>query len=290
MKAKESIPSRIFDIVNMLFMLILIVVMLYPIIYVASASISSEAQLLSGNVTLLPKELTLNAYKKVLGDDYIWLSYWNTVRYTAAQTLITLLLTSMFAYPLSKRRLMGRRPILLFAAFTMLFSGGLIPTFLLVKNLGMLNTIWAIVIPTAISTWYMFIMRTFFEGLPEELEEAARIDGCSVFGTFLRIVLPLSKPVLMTIGLYTGVAQWNSFFDALIYLNDKALYPLQIHLRNIVIVGTDIANQGSSDGEQAPVETLKYATIMVATLPVLFVYPFIQKYFIQGSMVGSIKG
>jgi putative aldouronate transport system permease protein len=194
--------------------------------------------------------------------------------------------TSAMAYPLAKKWLPGRRVILLMAAFTLLFSGGLIPTFLVVQKLGLLNTIWAIVLPSLISTWHLFIMRTFFEALPEELEDAATIDGCGTIQVLLRIVLPLSLPVLATIGLYTAVNQWNAFFDALIYLNDRSMYPLQIMLRNILIAGSNV--QG--EGDMSHMETMKYAMIIIATLPILCIYPFIQKYFIQGSMIGGIKG
>ncbi|GIQ66426.1 hypothetical protein PACILC2_49940 [Paenibacillus cisolokensis] len=176
--------------------------------------------------------------------------------------------------------------MLLMAAFTMLFSGGMIPTFLVVQRLGLLDTIWAIVLPSLISTWHLFIMRTFFEALPEELEDAATIDGCGTLQVLIRIVLPLSLPVLVTIGLYTAVNQWNAFFDALIYLNDRSMYPLQLMLRNILIAGSNI--QG--EGDTSYMETMKYAMIIIATLPILCVYPFVQKYFIQGSMIGGIKG
>ncbi|MBD2844553.1 carbohydrate ABC transporter permease [Paenibacillus sp. IB182496] len=292
MKIKTSMASRVFDAFNVTLMLILAAVMLYPIVYVASASISNVGLVVNGTVKLWPRDLTFIAYERVFADPFIWLSYGNTIRYTVIQTAATLLVTSMMAYPLAKRRLLGRRTILLFAAATMLFNGGLIPTFLVVKQLGLIDTIWAVIVPTLINTWYLFIMRTFFEQLPEELEEAARIDGCGVMGTLLRIVMPLSKPVLMTIGLFTAVTQWNSFFDALIYLNQKELYPLQIHLRNIVIAGTAAAqSQGSAgDDEIMLLETVKYSTIMVAALPILCVYPFIQKYFVQGTMIGGIKG
>jgi len=290
MKIKESIPSRIFDVLNVLFMLALMWVMIYPLLYVASASISNAAYVVNGDVKLWPKDITFVAYERVFEDPYIWISYWNTIRYTVIQTGLTLLVTSMMAYPLAKKRLLGRRWILLFAAFTMLFNGGLIPTYLVVKHAGIINTLWAVILPTLVNTWYLFIMRTFFEQLPEELEEAATIDGCGTVVILFRIILPLSMPVLMTIGLYTAVSQWNSFFDAMIYLNEKNLYPLQIHLRNIVIAGTSVNFDVSGEDGVTLLETVKYSTIMVATLPILLVYPFIQKYFVQGSLIGGVKG
>ncbi|HZG55688.1 carbohydrate ABC transporter permease [Paenibacillus sp.] len=286
MKMKESIPSRIFDLCNYGIMVALVIVMTYPMLFVFSASISDSALVARGDVVLWPKGVTLLAYEKLVYNPDLWISYWNTIRYTIVHTALTLVATAAMAYPLSKRWLPGRRPILLMAAFTLLFGGGMIPTFLVVQQLGMLNTIWAIVLPTLISTWHLFIMRTFFEALPEELEDAATIDGCGPLQVLWRIVLPLSMPVMATIGLFTAVNQWNAFFDALIYLNDREMYPLQIMLRNILVAGTNV--QG--EGDLSYLETLKYAMIMIATLPILCVYPFVQKYFVQGTMIGGIKG
>jgi putative aldouronate transport system permease protein len=286
MKIKETIASRLFDGFNYAIMILLIIVMVYPMVYVFSASISDNALVASGEVLLWPKAVTLIAYKQLVSNPDLWLSYWNTIRYTAVHVVFTLIATSAMAYPLAKKWLPGRRAILIMAAFTLLFNGGMIPTFLVVQNLGMLNTIWAIVLPSLISTWYLFIMRTFFEALPEELEDAAIIDGCGSLQVLLRIVLPLSMPVMATIGLFTAVNQWNAFFDALIYLNDRSMYPLQIMLRNILIAGTTV--QG--EGDLSLLQTMKYAIIIVATLPILCVYPFIQKYFVQGTMIGGIKG
>ncbi|KZS47251.1 sugar ABC transporter permease [Paenibacillus glucanolyticus] len=286
MKKQESLASKLFDVLNVLFMIVLIIVMAYPMVYVFSASISNNALVASGAVLLWPKKITLVAYEQLVYNPDLWVSYWNTIRYTFVQTVLTLIVTSAMAYPLAKRWLPGRRVILLLAAFTLLFSGGMIPTFLIVQKLGMLDTIWAIVLPSLISTWYLFIMRTFFEALPEELEDAAAIDGCGSLQILVRIVLPLSVPVMVTIGLFTAVNQWNSFFSALIYLNDRDMYPLQIMMRNILIAGTNV--QG--EGDLTHLETLKYAMIMIGTLPILCVYPFIQKYFVQGTMIGGIKG
>lgn len=286
MKIKQSMASRVFDAFNYVVMILLMIVMVYPLVYVFSASISDNALVSSGDVLLLPKGVTLIAYKQLVTNTDLWISYWNTIRYTIVHVILTLLVTSAMAYPLAKKWLHGRRIILMMAAFTLLFSGGMIPTFLVVQKLGMLNSLWAIVLPSLISTWYLFIMRTFFEALPEELEDAATIDGCSSLQVLLRIVLPLSMPVLATIGLFTAVNQWNAFFDALIYLNDRSMYPLQIMLRNILVAGTTI----QAEGDLSLLQTMKYAIIMIATLPILCVYPFIQKYFVQGTMIGGIKG
>lgn len=286
MKKQESLASKLFDVLNILFMILLVIVMVYPMVYVFSASISNNALVASGAVLLWPKDITLIAYEQLIYNPDLWVSYWNTIRYAFVQTVLTLIVTSAMAYPLAKRWLPGRRVILLMAAFTLLFSGGMIPTFLIVQQLGLLNSIWAIVLPSLISTWYLFIMRTFFEALPEELEDAAAIDGCGSMQILVRIVLPLSLPVMVTIGLFTAVNQWNAFFNALIYLNDRDMYPLQIMMRNILIAGTNV--QG--EGDLTHLETLKYAMIIIGTLPILCVYPFIQKYFVQGTMIGGIKG
>lgn len=286
MKIKPSLGSRIFDVINVILMILLMIVMIYPMVYVFSASISNNALVASGEVLLWPKQITFIAYEQLIYNPDLWISYWNTIRYTVTQVVLTLLVTSMMAYPLAKKWLPGRRIILLLAAFTLLFGGGMIPTFLVVQKIGLLDTMWAVILPSLVSTWYLFIMRTFFEGLPDELEDAATIDGAGSLQVLLRIVLPLSMPVMATIGLFTAVNQWNAFFDALIYLNDRSLYPLQIMLRNILVAGTNV--QG--EGDLTHLETLKYAIIIIATLPILFVYPFIQKYFVQGAMIGGIKG
>ncbi|MCU6794449.1 carbohydrate ABC transporter permease [Paenibacillus sp. WQ 127069] len=283
---RKSFGFKLFDIVNTLIMVVVIMIMLYPMVFVFAASISDNAMVASGQVLLWPKGINFGAYEKIIVDENLWISYWNTIRYTVVQTVLTLIATSAMAYPLAKRWLIGRKWILILAAFTLVFNGGLIPTFLLVKQLNMLDTIWAIVLPSLISTWHLFIMRTFFEGLPEEIEDAAIMDGCGSMQVLLRVVVPLSLPVMMTIGLFTAVNQWNAFFDALLYLNSGKMHPLQIMLRSVLIAG----NNPQGEGDQSYIESLKYALIVIATLPILCVYPFIQKYFVQGSMIGGVKG
>lgn len=287
MHTKQSFSSKLFDFFNVLIMLLLIIVMLYPMVFVFSASISNNAMVAAGKIVLWPKGITLIAYERLASDKQLWLSYWNTIRYTLFHTLLTVFATAAMAYPLAKRWLPGRRAILMLAAFTMLFSGGLIPTFMVVKQLNLLNTIWAIVLPSLISTWHLFIMRTFFEALPQEIEDAATIDGCGPMQVLLHTVIPLSMPVIMTISLFTAVGQWNAFFDALLYLNEKHMYPLQIMLRSYLIEGL---NPPQGEGDLNSMETVKYALIMIATLPILCVYPFVQKHFVQGSMIGGVKG
>lgn len=217
--------------------------------------------------------------------------YKNTLIYVVLGTTISLLVTALGAYSLSKAKLVMGKPILMLIVFTMFFNGGMIPTFLVVKELGFVNTIWGMVLPGAVATWNLLIMRTFFMGMPQELEESGKIDGLSEIGIFFRIVLPLSKPVLATIGLYYAVGMWNNFMGPLLYLRDADMQPLQVILRNIVLSGQLTGTDGPVVGDIVVVEDgLKFATIMVSTLPILLVYPFIQKYFVKGALIGSVKG
>lgn len=289
---KQSIGSRLFDLFNVIFMIVMITVMIYPFLYVASASFSSGMSILTGEVTFLPVKFTLNAYKRVLSDQTVWMGYRNTVLYTVVQVIFAVSITSLMAYPLSRTRLLFRNQIMMFIGFTMLFNGGLIPTFLVVKTLGLYDTFWALIFPYAINTMYLFIMRTFFEGLPPAYEEAAIIDGCGPIKTLFYVILPLSKPIIATIALFTALNKWNAFFSALIYLNNKNLFPLQLHLRNIILINQAAAQTETPDAimDIGSLEAIKYATIMVATVPILMVYPFIQKYFAKGVAIGGIKG
>ncbi|QGQ95148.1 carbohydrate ABC transporter permease [Paenibacillus psychroresistens] len=268
----------------------------YPVIYVISASFSSPTALISGRVILWPVEPTLMAYKAIFESNAILKGFVNSLYYTSFGTLINVTLTCLAAYPLSQKDFYGRKVLMFFMALTMLFSGGLIPIYLVVKNLGLLDSVWAMVLPGAVSAWYVIIARTFFQtSLPEELKEAADMDGCSDIRYFIRIVLPLSKPILAVLTLMFAVSHWNSYFNALIYLNKQQLYPLQIILRNILILNS--ANMLTSNIDVKDMITrqylavlLKYSVIVVASAPLLLLYPFIQKYFIKGMMLGSLKG
>ncbi|WP_199614250.1 carbohydrate ABC transporter permease [Paenibacillus alkalitolerans] len=276
---------------NTLFLGIIVITTIYPFLYVIAASLSDQLYISQGKIGIIPMGFQLDAYKRVFAFPMLGRAYWNTVVYTVAGTAVSLFLTICAAYPLSRKELPGRNILTGFVLLPMLFAGGLIPTFLVVNALGMRNSIWAIVIPTAVASFYVFIQRTFFEQIPSELEDAAKIDGCSMLQTLWRIVLPLSVPSLVTIGLFYAVNQWNSFFPALIYLNDEKLFPVQILLRDIVIQNqTDQMMTDVHDDKNLLSESIKYSTLVVATLPILLVYPFIQKYFVQGSMMGSIKG
>lgn len=280
-----------FSCINALILGLVVVMTLYPFLYVVSASLSEQLYIQQGRIGIIPMGFQLEAYRRVLEFPMLGRSYLNTILYTALGTAISLILTVCAAYPMSKRDLPGRKLMTTIVLIPMLFGGGLIPTFLVVNALGMRDSIWAIVIPAAVTSFYVFIQRTFFEQIPLELEDAAKIDGCSMVQTLVKIILPLALPSLVTIGLFYAVNEWNSFFPAMIYLNDENLFPVQILLRAIVIQNqTDQVLVDVFDDKNLLSESIKYSTLVVATLPILMVYPFIQKYFVQGSMMGSIKG
>lgn len=281
-------PSRrIFQVCNVIILLLISFAMLYPVVYVTAASFSEETSILRGDVFLLPVKPHVKAYQKVFQYPLLWQSYGNTLLYTFVGTAINLLLTVFGAWSLSQKKMVGRRFFTLMCTFTMFFSGGMIPTFLVIKELKLLNTIWAIVLPGAVSTYNMILMRTFFLQIPQSLVEAAELDGCRDFGVLFRIVLPLSLASLMTIGMFYAVAHWNSYFTAVLYLSKPELYPLQIILRQVVLMNEIVENASSNEMNMA--EGIKYATIVVAMLPMLCIYPFVQRYFVKGVMVGSVK-
>jgi len=293
MKRLNARGHTAFDYVNVLLMLGVIFVMLYPIYYMAIVSISNGTSVARGEVGFLPVKITWKAYEIIFSDAPIVTAYKNTIVYTALGVFINLLMTSLCAYPLSRKEFYGKTFFSLFVVFTMFFDGGMIPRFLVVNGLGMLDTLWAIVIPTAINVFYMMMMRTFFQAIPEALHESAFIDGANDWTVFRKIVIPLSAPLLATMTLFYAVSHWNSYFPALIYLNDNALYPIQIILRNIVIQG-DVASQSTETngvmGTLVVDQNIKYAVVIIAILPILLLYPFLQKYFVKGAMVGSLKG
>ncbi|MCJ7842894.1 carbohydrate ABC transporter permease [Lederbergia sp. NSJ-179] len=287
--------DKVFNIVIYTIAIMIIAIVLYPLIFVVSASFSDPHKILNGEVWLYPKGFTFDAYTKVFQDGRIWNSYKNTVVYTVLGTFINIILTTLLAYPLSRKDLPGRNIFMFIIVFTMFFQGGIIPTYLIVQNLGMIDTIWALVIPNAIATYNVIVMRTFFQSsIPWELQEAALIDGCSNFKLFLKIILPLSKPIIAVMVLFYAVGHWNSYFDALIYLERDHLYPLQIILREILIQNQSSMENAVLDFEMANqvmlAESMKYAVIVIASLPVIVMYPFVQKHFVKGVMIGSIKG
>ena len=282
-------PGRkAFVIINTVVLLLISAIMLYPAIYVIAASFSEETAILRGDVFLYPVRAHLKAYQKVFVYPMLWKSYSNTLLYTVLGTAINLILTVFGAWALSQKKMVGRRFFTLMCTFTMFFGGGMIPTFLVVKGLGLLNTIWGILLPGAVSTYNMILMRTFFRQIPESLVEAAELDGCKDFGVLFRIVLPLSLASLMTIGMFYAVGHWNSYFPAVMYLTtNKELNPLQIILRQVVLLNEIVENASSTENVMA--EGIKYATIVVAMLPMLCIYPFVQRYFVKGVLIGSVK-
>ncbi len=286
-RIRVSGSRKAFLVLNTAVLLLMCAAMLYPVVFVLAASFSEETAILRGEVTFFPVRAHVKAYEKVFHYPLLWRSYGNTLLYTGLGTAINLVLTVFGAWSLSRKKMVGRRFFTLMCTFTMFFNGGMIPTFLVIKELKLLNTIWAILLPGAVSTYNMILMRTFFLAIPQSLVEAAELDGCSDFGVLFRVVLPLSLASLMTIGMFYAVAHWNSYFSAVLYLNKPELYPLQIILRQVVLMNEIVENASSTENVMA--EGIKYATIVVAMLPMLCIYPFVQRYFVQGVMIGSVK-
>ena len=294
MLSRMSRSEKLFQIVNYILLTLLGAVMLYPLLYVFSASISDPQMVSAGKVVLLPKgNITFDAYKMVLSDKQIWTAYGNTVIYAFGGTLLSLIFTALAGYPLSKRRLRGRRFFNLMFAFTMWFSGGIIPLFLTIKDYGLINSRWGILISFLIDTFNLILVRTYFESIPDTMEEAARIDGANDWEILLKVYLPLAKPILATIGLYYLVGKWNSYFWAMVLLRDESKIPLQVVLKKLIVNMTSAGvNQTNMNVEAGGVvkETVIYTTIVVSVVPMLIIYPFLQKYFVKGIMVGAIKG
>jgi ABC-type glycerol-3-phosphate transport system permease component len=292
-KVRQSLTDNIFDFFNILFLSLCTLAVLYPLIFILSASFSAPTAVVSGKVFLLPVEPTTIAYETIFKYRQITIGYYNAVLYTVSATFVGVLVTFFAAYPLSRRGLPGRNQIMGLFVFTMLFSGGLIPTYLVVRALGMVNTRWAVMFPMAISVWNIIIMRTFFQvTLPQELFDSAEIDGASELRIMFRIVVPLSGPVFAVVVLNWAVWIWNSYYYALIYLRSNELQPLQIILRQILIMNETNLQMSADEliRKQGLVDVLRYALIVVASAPLLMVYPFLQKYFTKGVMIGSVKG
>ncbi|WP_251549790.1 carbohydrate ABC transporter permease [Neobacillus muris] len=288
---KESLQYKIFKVINVIILLLVVYVTLFPFLNVVAQSFSGQAEIAAGKVNLIPKGFNVDTYKTIIHDKTFWINYKNTVVYTIVATLISVVMTTMFAYVLSKKRLIGRKFFTSFAIFTMFFNGGLIPNYILIKSLGWTNTIWAIVIPGAISIFNMIIMKTFFESLPEELEEAASIDGSSTYRTLLTIILPLSKPILATMVLFYAVGSWNSWFSAFLYLDKQELFPVTIYLRNLLAGASSGQSAGATSADDLTqiAANIKAVTMVLTVLPILMVYPFVQKHFVTGIMLGSVK-
>lgn len=288
----EKTANRIFDTVNIAFLLIALALCLVPFLHIISISLSSNKPIMSGEVGIFPVDLNFEAYARVLQDPMMIRSLGVSVVLTAIFTAVCMLMTILAAYPLTKTHLRGRKAIMYMIVFTMFFSGGIIPEYILVKQLHLVNSIWALILPLMINPFYLIIMISFFNSIPASLEEAAELDGCSYFGILLRIILPLSMPILATLSLFYAVNRWNGFMDTLFYITNPNLYPLQLKLYQM-IVNSQMNDQLQMEGTrmvQVLPESLKAASIMFATVPILIVYPWLQKYFVSGIMLGSVKG
>ncbi|MFE5324237.1 carbohydrate ABC transporter permease [Paenibacillus sp. NPDC056579] len=292
---RDSRSDRLFSITNYTVLTLFLLTILYPVLFIVSASFSSPQAVVSGKVWIWPVDFTLSGYEAVFKHKLIWSGFWNSVYYTVAGTALNVVVTILAAYPLSRSDLFGKNGIMLLFVFTMLFSGGMIPSYLLVKELGLLNSSWAMILPGALSVWNMIITRTYFQTtIPTELLEAAQLDGCNDFKFVWKVVLALSGPIIAVNALFYAVGHWNAFFNALIYLKSQSLFPLQLVLRD-VLVQNDISSDMIVDVKDAAAreglrELLKYSLIVIATLPLMIVYPFVQKHFVKGVMIGSLKG
>lgn len=290
-KPRESKGDRIFGFVVTALLILFSSIIIFPLLHIVAGSFSDPMALLRGEVSIFPVGFTTEMYEKVFKNESLWEGFRNTVFYTVLGTTISIILTACAAYPLSRSDFYGKNVFTMLFIFTMFFTGGMIPTYLVVKELNMLNSVWAMVLPSAVSTYNLIIMRTFFQNtIPTELTDAASIDGCNDLGIFFRIVLPLSAPIIAVMVLFYGVAQWNSWFLALLYLGERDMYPLQMVLRDILIE-SDMSNiSGSASDVEIIGDGLKYATMVISTLPIICLYPFIQKYFVKGVMIGAVKG
>lgn len=290
---KRTVGERVFSVVNVIVLCVLSLIALYPFLYVLFSSFSDPSEYLKhSGIMLKPVGFSLDAYRAVFKKSEIFVGYYNTLIYVVLGTTISMALTISLGYALSRKELYWGRVMNIMVLITMYFGGGLIPTYLLVKNLGMIDTRWAIIIPSALSAFNLIIMRTAFSGVPQALEESAKIDGANQLVILVRILMPLVMPTIAVLILYYAVAQWNGWFQAAIYLRDSKLYPLQLYLREILIIENqqDMLVQADSADQLALGKVVKHATIIVATVPILLVYPYLQKYFTKGVMVGAVKG
>lgn len=296
MEKKKISQDKVVYFINYIFLALIFIAVLYPLIYIVSCSFSSGNALMSGKVKFLPVEFTFDSYSAVAKYNSIWTGYKNSIIYTLAGTAVSIVLTLFAAYPLSREDFRGNKILMKFFLFTMMFSGGLIPSYLLIKNLGMINSMWAVILPGAVSAYNMIVARTFFkQTIPKELLEASQMDGCSDFTFFTKIVVPLSTPIIAVLSLWVAVSLWNSYFNPMIYLNSEDKFTLQLVLRRIILMSQVNFSSTNIDPEQLArnrylSEMLKYATIIIGSLPLMIIYPFVQKYFVKGVLIGSVKG
>lgn len=282
---------RVFQGVNGVILTLVVLVTLYPFVNIIARSFSGERHIRAGEVTLWPKGFNLTTYEIVFNDSMFWRNYGNTVFYTVVSTAVAMVLTTCYAYVLSKKNLKGRGALVGIAVFTMFFTGGLIPNYVLITSLGLKNSVWAIALPNAISVFNLLVMKAFFESLPSELEEAAQIDGLSTYGILLRIVLPLSKAVVATMILFYAVSFWNSWFSAFLYMDRTELMPVTVYLRNLLAGATGGTGAGAATEQLTQVNAnIQSVTIVLTSLPILCLYPFVQRYFVSGVMLGAVKG
>lgn len=287
----RTISGRIYAAINFTLLALIALITVLPFVHVVAGSFTTSAELAAHKFVLIPRVWSLDAYRFIFSTDTIFRAMGVSIGVTLIGTLFSMFITSLMAYGLSRRDLDGRNVINFMVVFTMLFTGGMIPTFLVVKELGLINTYAALILPSAISAFNMIILRNFFQNIPEGLEESAKIDGCSDFGILFKIVLPLSMPAIATISLFYAVTYWNTYMSAILYLDDSAKWPIQVLLRQIVVLASGMDHSSTLDGTVPPPDqTIKMAVIVVATLPILMVYPFLQKHFAKGAMLGSMKG
>ncbi|MGG4142213.1 carbohydrate ABC transporter permease [Paenibacillus algorifonticola] len=294
-RIKDPLGDRVFMGINYLFLVLVLIVVAYPLLYIVSSSFSSSRAVTAGQIWLLPVDFNIKAYISIFKSTQLMMGFYNTIIYTVVGTAFNVILTVMLAYPLSRRTFYGRGAIIIFMMITMFFDGGLIPTYLLMKDLHLLDTRWAMWLPGALAVFQVIVARTFFQSsIPDELREAAEVDGCKDIRYLVSVVLPLSKPILAVMTLMYAVGHWNAYFDALIYLRSENLFPLQYVLRNLLILNAAdpamLANTSQQLRDQGFEQVLKYALIVVASIPILIMYPFVQRHFVKGVMVGSLKG
>jgi putative aldouronate transport system permease protein len=288
----NTLNNKIFDWVNYSLLTLVSLITIIPFVYIISVSFAAPSEVVKGGLLLIPTKFTLSAYKYIFSTDTMIRSIGVSIYVTVLGTLINLVLTSFTAYPLARTTLRGRKTFMLLILITMLFSGGMIPTYFVVKSVGLINSYWSLMIPTAISAFNLVVLKNFFQQIPDGLEDAARIDGCNDIGTLFRIVLPLSMPAMATFGLFYAVGHWNTFFHAVIYINDSEKWPVQVVLRQIVLMSQDKIGDSTSQSDSTDYlpQTIRMASIVVATIPIVLVYPFLQKHFAKGVLLGSVKG
>ncbi|MCK9479225.1 MAG: carbohydrate ABC transporter permease [Firmicutes bacterium] len=294
MKARCK-QDALFDFINFLYIIAMIVIFAFPLIFIFCASISDQNAVWQGKVWLWPVGPSFAGYKRIFEYKDIWLGYRNTIVYTLSGTLLNVIMTICAAYPISRKDFKAGPALTTFYLATMFFNAGIIPNYLLIKSLGLLDSFWVMILPGAVGVWNVIVTRTFFRSnIPNELREAAAIDGCSNFRLLIKIILPLSSAILAILTLFYGVSHWNAYFNALLYLKTRTRFPLQLILREILIINTSLIDpeslSGSASERQTIVESIKYGVIIVSSLPLLIAYPFVQKHFVKGIMVGSLKG